>query len=294
MLHPYWVFAVGVLGIACAGLFVRWAQPAPPVVVGFYRMAIASSLLLAVLAARRLLARGRRSAGPAPARAVGLALLAGLSFGTDIALWHHALVRTSVANATLLVNTTPIHVGLFTALVLREPLGRGFVAGATLALLGAVALLGIEVGDERALRGDALALGAAVFYTGYILAMTRAREAIDALTAITCMSLSAALVLGAYGVALGDAFQGFPTVSWLAIAACAVVSQLVGAFSIVWAVRFMPPPFTSVALIAQPVVAAGLAWWWLGEPIGVLQGLGALGVLAGILLVSRDARRRAG
>ena len=106
MLNPAVVLGIGILGIACAGLFVRFAQPAPPVVVGFYRMTLASLVLLAAVALRRM-----RSSGGGPAispRGAALALLAGAAFGTDIALWHHAIVRTSIANATLLVNTTPI------------------------------------------------------------------------------------------------------------------------------------------------------------------------------------------
>lgn len=292
MLNPGVVLGIGVLGIACAGLFVRFAQPAPPVVVGFYRMTIASLVLLTAVAIRR--ARSSDSGPPISPRGAALALLAGAAFGTDIALWHHAIVRTSIANATLLVNTTPIYVGLFTLLVLREPLGRGFALGAALALAGAALLLGVEAGDARGLRGDSLALAAALFYTGYILVMTKARATLDALTAITCMSVAAAAVLGVYGLALGDAFRGFPLQSWLAMGAAAVVSQLIGAFSIVWAVRFMPASFTSVALVAQPVVATLLAWWWLAETVTAMQALGAGGVLAGIALASRDERIRAG
>jgi drug/metabolite transporter (DMT)-like permease len=261
-------------------------------VVGFYRMTIASLVLLTAVAIRR--ARSSDSGPPISPRGAALALLAGAAFGTDIALWHHAIVRTSIANATLLVNTTPIYVGLFTLLVLREPLGRGFALGAALALAGAALLLGVEAGDARGLRGDSLALAAALFYTGYILVMTKARATLDALTAITCMSVAAAAVLGVYGLALGDAFRGFPLQSWLAMGAAAVVSQLIGAFSIVWAVRFMPASFTSVALVAQPVVATLLAWWWLAETVTAMQALGAGGVLAGIALASRDERIRAG
>ena len=286
------IFAVGIFGIACAGPFVRFAQPAPPAVIGFYRMAFASIVLLVALGVRGRGAGVRP--GPAHTRGVLLALLAGASFGTDIALWNDAIVRTSVANATLLVNTTPLHVGWLTAFVLREPLGRGFLIGAPLALAGAAILLGVEFSNQRALHGELLALTAALFYTGYIFAMTRAQARIDALTAITCMTVAAAAVLGLYGLALGEPFRGFPAHSWAAMGAAAVVSQLIGVFSIVWALRFMPPPFASVALVAQPVVATFLAWWWLAEGVTPLQAAGGVAVLLGIALASRDEGSRAG
>jgi drug/metabolite transporter (DMT)-like permease len=49
-----------------------------------------------------------------------------------------------------------------------------------------------------------------------------------------------------------------------------------------------------VALVAQPVVAAVLAWGILGEAVGAYQAVGALAVLAGIAVVSRDERTPAG
>jgi len=282
------VFAAGVFGIACAALFVRFALPAPPVVTGFYRMGFASFVLVLVWLIRR--AAGRAGA-TADRRGVGLALAAGACFGTDIGLWHSALVRTSVANATLLVNTTPIHVGLFTALVLRAPLGRHFAPGAALATAGAAVLLGIGADAELALRGDLLALCAALFYAAYLLCMVAARPRIDALSAVTLMSLAAAAVLGVGGWLRGDAFSGFPAHAWLSMLGAAFVSQIGGAFGIVWALRYMPAPFASVALLGQVVMASALAWAVLGEALDALQLAGGGAVLAGIAIVSLGSRQ---
>jgi len=95
---------LGTLGIAFAAIFVRWALPAPPVVTTFYRIGFATAALLLWLGLRgRLHWPGRRAAL--------LAGAAGICFGADLALWTTALTLTSVANATLLVHTTPICVG---------------------------------------------------------------------------------------------------------------------------------------------------------------------------------------
>jgi drug/metabolite transporter (DMT)-like permease len=276
-------FAGGVLGIACAALFVRFALPASPVVMGFYRMLFATAILGLAVGVRAAFAPRRARA---PWRACALALGAGASFGIDIALWQSSLVLTSVANATLLVNTTPIYVGLFTTFVLGERLVRGFVPGTAVAIGGAAVLLGIGSPGESGLRGDLMALGAAIFYAGYLLIMSSARRGLDALSATALMSVAAAAVLGTMGMALGHPFSGFPAHSWLAMAAAACVSQIAGVFGIVWALRFLPTPFASLALLGQPVVAAGLAWVWLGEALGALQGVGAAAVLAGIGFVS--------
>ncbi len=271
------------MAISFAAIFVRLALPAPPVVTGFYRMLFASLAIGAWLAVR---GRPLRVPLPAGAAAVG----AGLAFGADHAFWNTALVETSVAMATLLVNLTPVHVGLYALLVRREVLDRSFVGGAALALGGCALLLGFSWHDLQHLRGGLLALVASLFYAGYLLLMSRARREIDAVPALLLATLSAAVVLAAGAGLRGDAFAGFPARSWAAMLGAAGVAQIGGVLGIVWALRHLPTTFASVALLVQPVGSALWAWWLFGEGLGALQLLGGATVLAGILLASRFAR----
>jgi len=272
-----------VLGISFAALFVRWALPAPPVITGFYRMLFAGLIVGAWLVATRrpVVWRGR---------AAFYAACSGVCFGTDLALWHTSIVHTSVALSTLLVNTTPVYVGLYATLVLRESLDRRFTTGAGLALLGTVVLLGVPEEGPGQLTGAALALFAAVFYAGYLLLMRAARQGgVDAVSALFLMTVCAAAALAGYGWLGGDAFAGFPTSSWLAMLGAATVTQIGGVMGIIWALRFLPATIASVALLAQPVGTAILGWLLLGEAIGPVQVAGGAIVLAGIVLASRSA-----
>jgi drug/metabolite transporter (DMT)-like permease len=285
------VLLLGAIGIACAAIFVRLALPAPPIVTGFWRLALATGVLAAVLAPRL---RWRELEH----RAVGAALAAGVCFGADLALWNTSLVETSVATATFLVNTTPVFVGLFAVLVWRERLGARLLAGGALALLGVGLLLGDDLDARASLAGDGLALGAALFYSGYLLWIQRARGALDAATSVAISGAASTLVLAAAALWRGEPFTGFPLHSWLVFAASALVSHLAGVVGIVWALAHLRATFAAVALLAQPVGTALLGWWWLGEALTPLEGLGGVAVLAGIALASRargeaSARERA-
>ena len=116
------IFAASLLGISFAAIFVRLALPAPPVVTGFYRMLFATLLVGAWLAVRRQPVSFR-------GRAALAAIAAGVCLGLDLAMWHTSIVLTSVAMATLLVNTTPLYVGLWAALVERVRFETRFVLG---------------------------------------------------------------------------------------------------------------------------------------------------------------------
>jgi drug/metabolite transporter (DMT)-like permease len=278
--RPLLVLLLGAFGIACAAIFVRLALPAPPIVTGFWRLALATGVLAALLAPRVRWRALERSA-------VRAALAAGACFGADLALWNTALVETSVATATFLVNTTPVFVGLFAVLVWRERLAGRLLAGGGLALLGVALLLGDDLDARTSLAGDGLALGAAVFYSGYLLFIQRARDALDTATSVAISGAASTLVLAAAALWRGDAFTGFPLHSWAVFAASALVSQLAGVVGIVWALAHLSATFAAVALLAQPVGTALLAWWWLGEPLTPLEALGGGAVLAGIAFASR-------
>ena len=277
-------FGIGIAGISFAALFVRWALPAPPVVTGFYRMSFASGLLAAFFALRRrpLAARGRP---------LLWALAAGACFGGDLALWNTAIVQTSLANATFLVNTTPVYVGLASYLLPGERPGPRFAGGAALALVGTALLVRTDWGGAEAVRGDLLALAAALFYSGYLLLMKAVRRSVPTLEALLAAGAGASAVLGLTALLRGDALAGFPPSSWLAFAAAAVVAQLGGVMGVVWSLRYLRASFASVALLAQPVGTSILGWLLMGEALGPLQMAGGAAVGLGILLASQEKVR---
>src|SRR5690606_20680996 len=90
------VGAAVVLGLA--PILVRLTETGPAA-AGFWRFAFAAPLL-ALLAAR--------PGGEGPGRPSRWALLAALFFVTDLGFWHYSIVMTSVANATVLCNLTPV------------------------------------------------------------------------------------------------------------------------------------------------------------------------------------------
>ncbi len=275
------------MGISFAAIFVRLALPAPPVVTGFYRMFFAGLCLAAYLLITR-------RAPSLPPRASGLALLSGVCFGADLALWQTSLIKTSVATATILVNTTPVLVGVYSVLVLRERLETRFVAGGALALVGIAILVGRPDRRTEDEVGAVLALSAAVFYAGYLLLMKSVRRDGEAVPALCFMTAAATATLGLIALLRGDAFHGFPRASWAAMVGAALVSQIGGLLSIVWALRYLPASAASVMLLVQPVGTALLGWLLLGEALAGAQLLGGLGVLLGVGLASRSAASAGG
>jgi drug/metabolite transporter (DMT)-like permease len=270
----------GAAAIGASALFVKVSETGP-VATAFWRVALA----LPVLWAWSVIgSRGGHVAGFAAERR--LIIAAGLFFAGDLAVWHWSIVLTSVANATLLANLAPIFVALAVWLLYGKRPSALFLAGLAAALAGVAVLLG---GDFRAgggaVLGDILGVVTAMFYGAYQLTVTRARSRAATSVIMAWSGLVTAVAL--LPLALGSGEQLFPhsAAGWAKLVGLALISQVAGQSLIAYAMAHLPATFSSVGLLAQPVIAAALAWVLLGESLGWIEIGGALVVLAGIRIV---------
>jgi drug/metabolite transporter (DMT)-like permease len=302
----FWVLLFGGTSIGFAPVLVRLADVGP-VASAFWRMCLAAPMLWAALWLRnRWRAQGQsrlQNAADAPAAVVttgrghwpATVWWAGLFFAADLGTWHFSITRTTVANATLLANTAPLLVTIYTLLVLRQRPNARFLIALSLAMAGAVALVSPKLQAHGGqLRGDALALLAACFYTAYMLTIKRARDQFDTLrlmaltTTITAVALLPAALL--LSTALQQPFWPHDTRGWWVAFALATVTQCAGQGCIAYALAHLPVNVSTTGLLIQPVVAAAAAWWLFNEQLGVWQLLGAVVLMFGIFLAQRSTR----
>lgn len=281
---------LGASAIALAPVFVRFAEVGTTA-TAFYRMALAVPVLwLWMSVTDRTSRRGRDRPNR---RAWSLIIVAGACFAGDILFFHAASRTTSIANATFLLNLAPVFVVLGARVLFGEPARPVFLIGLAVALLGAALLmsrsLSAPVGQ---LRGDAFGLAAAIFYAGYLLAVSRLRASLSTAWVMTWSCAIGALVLlppmlAENGSVLAESLSG-----WSAIMALALVSQAGGQSLIAFALAHLPIGFSGAALLMQPVMAAAFGWVLFGETLGPLQAAGGLIVAWGVLIARRASRSR--
>lgn len=279
----------GAIGIGFAPIFVRLSEVGPSATAG-YRVLFALPVLWAWLRYER--ARGRCSVQPATRREFHWIGLAGLLFTGDLAVWHWSLQYTTVANSTLLANFAPVLVTLGGWLMWGEKLTRRFLAGMVMGLFGATLLVGIHSQFHvQNLPGDLLALGAAVFYAGYLLCLKQLRRRYDGLTIMAWTGLVACAGFFLAALPAGETLWPRTMSGWLVLVSLGLVSHLGGQTLIAFAVGHLAASFSSVGLLLQPVVAGILAWIFFQERLDAVQGLGGILVLAGIALATQPRRR---
>ncbi|QKJ32149.1 DMT family transporter [Mucilaginibacter mali] len=275
-MNPKLSLVIGIICIAFSAIFVKLAGVAP-VTAAFYRIAIAWALLLPWCLIKRKTIIARTD--------MWIALLAGVVFASDVAVWNMSILKISATVSTLLANLAPVWVGLISFIFLRKRSGLPFWAGTAVAILGMLILVGYQdlVGLQFNI-GIPLAIAASILYAIYILLTKNVLQRTDTLTFMFYNMLGAAVFLLLVNLIQGAPLTNFPAATWGYFIGMGLICQLAGWITINYAISLLPATKTSVALLGQTVVTALIAAIMLHEKLQVKEIVGCMVVLAGIAI----------
>ena len=276
---------LGGIFLGCSPILVRISHIGP-IATAFWRLLFALAPLAVFFAG----ASRSGNAGRPPSTASDhlTAALPGIFLAGDLAAWHISLHMTSITNSTLLANMAPVVVTLVSWLFLHQKISRAFVAGLVLSTAGVIVLNGGSAsGGESHLHGDLVAMLAACFYAGYFMMLSRARVRFSTATVMLWSTIAAAIIVLPLALVFEPAFIPHAIAGWLMLIALGWIVHAAGQGVITFALAWLPATFSSLTLLIQPVVAAVLARFLLGEPLGTRQILGGGVVIAGILLARK-------
>ncbi len=282
--------ALGAIAIGASPIFVRLADVGP-FAAAFWRVALA----IPALAVWALYA-SRKSGGPGllqiPPRLIFAAMVVpGLFFAGDLIFWHLSILNTTVTNATLFANFSPVIVTIGAWTLLGERIGRGFVLGLGLSIAGAALLMGSSIDlDPDYILGDIYGLVTALFFGSYVLAVRAVRHRISAASLMLGATIVTALALLLVSLIMGDRFWPRSLDGWMVLAGLALISHAGGQGLLAFALGHLPASFSSLVILIEPVAAAILGWLILAEAITPLQALGGAVILAGVIVARRASR----
>ena len=283
-LKPYLALLTGILALSMSGIFVRLAN-APGVVTSFYRMFVASMIMLPFF-------WGHVKKQPHNAlnwRYLWLPLLGGIFTGLDHYTWSTAIGYTRIANATLMNYIAPLWVALFAHFLWKQRLKQQFWIGLILTLSGIFAIFGNDMLTAPQLgMGDLLAIFSSLFYAGYFLITQRGREYFQTLPYVWVVALGSAVTLLLIVHLSGHSLAGYPLKTYLAFLGAALLSQVIGYFSVGYALGHISAAVVAPTMLASPVLAALLAIPLTGETLAPVQYFGGLISLSGIYLINRQ------
>ncbi|MEU9411436.1 DMT family transporter [Streptomyces sp. NPDC048281] len=224
-------------------------------------------------------------------RAVLFGLGAGTALAVHFATFMTGAQLTSVAMATGLVATQPVWQALIATAQGRRP-SRAAWTGLAVSVAGAVVASGADLGTgARAVTGDVLALAGAVALAAYTALSEEARPDVSTpMYSVLCFSVCTVEML-LLCLVTGTPPVAFTAQAWYALLGLLLLPQLLGLFSLNFALGRAPATAVSVLLLLEAPVAALVAWLWLGQlPTGAAWPGLAMIMLGVAVVVIGDAR----
>jgi len=256
-----------------------------PAAAGFWRLAFALPALAVIT---------RRATGPL-GRPSPIAALAGVMFALDLGFWHYGIKFTSVANATVLSNITPVVVTAFAWIFLKQRPRALFLLAVAVALAGVWMMAVGKAGGSQVLNaplGNLFSLSTALWYALYFLAVSQARKTEGASRVMFWSGVVGAPLILLAALALREQIMPATAAGWAACVGLGLV-HVAGQGSIAWGLGRLPTSTASVVVLVQPIVAGLMGWLLFGELLGPVQTAGMAVVLGGVVLsqwASRPAR----
>jgi len=275
MHKPRVALAAGVLFISIFPILVKM-NLTPPVVSAFYRMAIASAVLLPYVLLTGKLKKSTR-------KLTLLSMLCGVIFGLDVGVWNVAIQGSTATQATLLTNLSPIWVGIGAFFFLKDKPTRNFWIGTVIAIFGMILLVGIQTFlklDFNLAFGFAILSG--MLYAVYMLLSKNILTEVDVWNFMTLTLIASTVSLGVLSFSLGESFGGYSQLGWITLIIQGLICQLAAWLLISYATKHMRATRVSVSLLGQAVLAAIFASLFLDEAISMQMVIGGLFLLFGI------------
>lgn len=212
-------------------------------------------------------------------------------------LYFEAISRLDIGVALLIQYIAPVLVALWARYAYHEPVRRRIWAALLLSILGIALLVELWNGLTLDGLGVAAALGSAVTFAVYILSAERAITRRDPVSLVGYGFLLASIfwaVLQPWtsfpvglvdeNVSLLGRLEDLSLPVWLLMAWMVVLGTIVPFALLAASLRHIPASRAAITAMFEPVAATVFAYAWLGESLTAFQLIGALIVLAAILL----------
>ncbi|MGJ7035297.1 DMT family transporter [Anoxybacillus eryuanensis] len=214
-----------------------------------------------------------------------LFLLGGIFYMLQSSLYFHAVKYIPSSLAALLLYLNPIFVAVFSFFINKEKLTRQTVIAILISFSGMLLVLGAPEGKIHPI-GIALAIGAAVIYSIYIIVGNKVIAHVPPMTASAYIALFAALSFFVWGISTETLHFQFDAKGWIPVIGTSFVSSVLAMLAFFAGMNIIGPTKAAILSMIEPIVTFLLSMVFLQERMSFMQMIGGLIVLSSAMLVA--------
>jgi len=264
-----------------SAIFVRYATEASAISLTFFRLSLATvGMILFALSTHSLRRLSRRN--------LLLVLLSGAVLSFHFATFILAVKTTTVANATFLVNTSPIMLAVIAPLIIMERTTIREALAVIIAMLGVLLVAHAGNGFGAFGLGDLSALLAAFFVAIYALIGRYLRTSGMNTACYTSYVYGTATLVSVAMLAFPDTlpFRAYDLQNLLAILGLGIVPTMLGHTLYNYALGSVKAVRANLFPLIEPIIASLLAVVLFGEVPTIVQDGGYFLILIAVVIVA--------
>ena len=274
---------LGIAFLASAGIWVKLSSVGP-ISQGFYRMLL-TLLMMIPFTYKSLKGLTRRQ--------FLLAFAGGLCLGGDVLFWNLALMKTSVADCSLMVNLTVFIVSPISYFLFKEKIKKEFLIGAIIAFIGVVMVIfsaATGYNGESSVYGNIIAMLASVAYSGYVLFIYKVRDSLNN-TAVILISTFGAMVFLFAGMVPFEGVALPPNAKeWMIIILYAVCTQILGQGLVSMCLGKLNATLVTVISLTGIGISAIYAYIIFGESLLPIELMGMIITIVGVFMAKKSSQ----
>lgn len=276
-LNPKLVVLIGALGISTSPILIK-SSHSPALTIAFYRM-LATVLLLTPF----ILSKNLKELKGLSLNQVGKIAISGMFLGLHFSFWILSLKFTTVASATVLVNTSPIMLLLITYFIFKEKSSKVEVIAIMVAFVGSIVLtIGDFSGGSNAVLGDIYAILGAAFICVYLLIGNHVRQKVS-MPSYTYLTYTFAMVtIFITNLFVKQNMMVTDPTEYLLFLGMAIFPTLLGHSLFNWSLKYVSATFVSMAILTEPIIASIFAIIIFTEIPTISQLIGSLIILSAL------------
>ncbi len=270
---------------ATSAILIRFATEASAISLTFFRLFIAALAMILFASARRSLRfLGRRD--------LTLVAISGVFLSLHFATFIFAVKETTIANATFLVNTSPVMLAALSPLIIKERTTSREAVSVLVAMLGVVLVAHAGNGFQAFGLADLSALLAAFFVALYSIVGRYLRTSGVSTACYTSYvySVAALVALLMVGVLREAPFRMYDIQNFVAILGLAFLPTAVGHSLYNYSLGSVKTVTANLFPLMEPVLASLFAIPLFGEVPNPIQVAGYILILVAVIIVATNLR----
>ncbi|WP_427113411.1 DMT family transporter [Megasphaera sueciensis] len=276
MNRNYIKFLAAVLLFGSNGIIASYIALDSYVIV-LSRMVMGSIFLLLLLMWRQQ----KIWTGP-PRRVWGKLILAGLALGGNWLFLYESYTQIGVSLATLACYSGPVMVLLLSVPLFHERITVIKAAGMVTVIAGMLCVNGVSVQSQGVSWGLMSGILSAVCFALLVI-INKKMKGVDGLEGTLCQLLIGGVMVGAVTFSMHPQIGVLSLESVLAVIVLGVINTGIGCYLYFSAMQYLPAQTVSICGYLEPFSALIFAAVFLGEILSLLQILGAVLILGGVV-----------